>query len=157
MPWAVVGGASAAAFARAEVLLRLPPSQGWIGDPTPRQEPQEPEARPIPLALALELAPRDDAVRRQGARLAIWGSRQAASDLVLGEERFANDQLLADMAAWLANRDAGLPIPEADLKAYRVEADENGLRLVMGLLVALIPCLCLGGAILMWLDRRKTT
>lgn len=110
---------------------------------------------PLPLAWAVDFqADAASAQAGRGARLVVWGSRQAASDGVLGQERWANARLLASAAAWLANRQAATGIPEADSAVFRVDCGETGLAWITALLAAILPCVCIGVAILTWWERR---
>jgi hypothetical protein len=110
---------------------------------------------PLPLAWAIESLQTHDSVRDdRGARLLVWGSRQAASDGVLGQGRFANADLLVDGARWLLRRERSTAIPEAETAVFRLDAGDGVLQLLRALLVAVIPCACIGMAILMWWDRR---
>jgi hypothetical protein len=109
----------------------------------------------LPLAWAIESLQTDASVRDdRGARLVVWGSRQAASDGVLGQGRFANADVLVDAARWLLRRERATAIPEAETAAFRVDASDGVLQLLYALLVAIIPCACIGVAILTWWDRR---
>jgi hypothetical protein len=107
------------------------------------------------LALAVVSQPTSTSVRQgRGARLVVWGSRQAASDRVLGQERFANAALLVDLVKWLADRESATDIPEAELAAFQVNASDQTMFWLMGILVAILPCACLGAAMLAWWERR---
>ena len=109
----------------------------------------------LPFAWAIESMQADASVRDdRGARLVVWGSRQAASDGVLGQGRFANADLLVDAARWLLRRERATAIPEAESSAFRVDATDGLLFWLSALLVAAIPCACIGIAILTWWDRR---
>ena len=111
--------------------------------------------RELPLAWACESVQTADSVRDdRGARLVVWGSRQAGSDGVLGQGRFANSDLLVDAARWLLRRERSTAIPEAETTAFRVEASDGTLLWLSALLIAVIPCACIGLAILAWWDRR---
>ena len=113
------------------------------------------EADPRLVALAMEYEPADNSVRAgMGGRLIVWGSRQAACDAVLAQAQYANARFLSSCSEWLARRTAGSDIPEADIAAFQVRATDGGLLLVLGLLVAIMPCLCIGAAMLTWWDRR---
>jgi ABC-type uncharacterized transport system len=110
---------------------------------------------PLPLAWAIESMQADASVRDdRGARLVVWGSRQAASDGVLSQGRFANADLLVDAARWLLRRERATAIPEAETASFRVDATDGLLFWLSALLVAAIPCACIGVAILTWWDRR---
>jgi hypothetical protein len=116
-----------------------------------------PLATPNPrlVALALEYQPADSSVRAgMGGRLIVWGSRQAASDAVLSQVQYANARFLVSCSEWLARRTAGSDIPEAEVAAFQVRATDQGLLVVLALLVAVMPCLCIGAAMLTWWDRR---
>jgi hypothetical protein len=109
----------------------------------------------FPLAWALSYAPAKESVREeQGARLVLWGSRQAASDAVLALDSFANQTLLVDLAKWAARREPVSGIPEAESAAFRVDCSDRAMSLLTALLIAIIPCCCIGGAILSWWERR---
>jgi hypothetical protein len=113
------------------------------------------EADPRLVALALEYQPADSSVRAgMGGRLIVWGSRQAASDAVLSQVQYANARFLVSCSEWLARRTAGSDIPEAEVAAFQVRATDQGLLVVLALLVAVMPCLCIGAAMLTWWDRR---
>jgi len=138
-------------------LLQTAPGDAWVKS---RSEPfQVPEnlaqQSALPLAWAIESMQTDASVRDdRGARLVVWGSRQAASDGVLGQGRFANADLLVDAARWLLRRERATAIPEAESSAFRVDASDGLLFWLSALLVAAIPCACIGIAILTWWDRR---
>jgi hypothetical protein len=107
------------------------------------------------LALAVVSQPTSTSVRQgRGARLVVWGSRQAASDRVLGQERFANAALLVDLVKWLADRQSATDIPESESAAFQVNATDQAMFWLMGILVAVLPCVCLGAAMLAWWERR---
>lgn len=141
----------------AEPLLRSIPGDAWA---KPRAQalatPSELDRQPsVPLACAIEYQPAADSVRANvGGRLVVWGSRQAASDAVLVQNNFANEQFLRSATTWLARRTAATDIPEAEIAAFQVNASDGGLFAVLGLLLAAVPCLCLGVAMLTWWDRR---
>ncbi|MBA3699662.1 MAG: Gldg family protein [Planctomycetes bacterium] len=138
-------------------LLQSAPADAWT---KARGEPfQVPDTlakqSTLPLAWAIESMQTDASVRDdRGARLVVWGSRQAASDGVLGQGRFANADLLVDAARWLLRRERATAIPEAESSAFRVDASDGLLFWLSALLVAAIPCACIGVAILTWWDRR---
>jgi hypothetical protein len=141
----------------AERLLRSKPADAWtkgrgeaFAVPTGLDQ-----QGTLPLAWAIETVQASDSVRDdRGARLVVWGSRQALSDGVLGQERFANADVLVDAARWLLRRERATAIPEAETTAFRVDASDALLLWLSALLVAVIPCLCLGVAILAWWERR---
>ena len=138
-------------------LFRTEPSDAWE---KPRAAPLEAPADlaqlpSIPLAWAVEYQPhKKSALANIGGRLVVWGSRSALSDGILTQANFANDQFLRQAAAWLARRTAATDIPEAEVAAFQVNASDNALFLILGGLLAVIPCLCLGLAMLTWWDRR---
>lgn len=110
---------------------------------------------PAILAWAVEYAADAASVRAGlGGRLAVWGSRQAASDGVLQTGTFANDRLLTGLVAWAGRRQPPSEIPPAELAVFRITASETTVALVIGLLVVVLPCLFLGAAMLAWWDRR---
>lgn len=133
------------------------PGDAWL---KPRAAPLEDptgleNAHPLPLAAALEYAPAADSVRAGiGGRLVVWGSRQAASDGILAQAAFANEALWRQAADWLARRSPPSDIPPAEMAAFQVQTSDSTLTLLTGLLLVVIPCLCLGWAMLMWWDRR---
>ena len=139
----------------AEPLLQTANHDVWL---KARAEPFSEPARlapALPLAWALSYAPAKDSVREeQGARMVLWGSRQAASDAVLRLESFANQALLVDLAKWAARREPASGIPAAETAAFRVDCSDRGLSLLTALLIAIIPCGCIGVAILAWWERR---
>jgi hypothetical protein len=110
---------------------------------------------PIPLAVAA-VYESNPASARQGeqARIIVWGSRAAASNGVLVRNEFANADLSVDLARWLSNRGKANPIPASEGAAFTVTATDNGMWVVTALLIALMPCLAIGAAILSWLHRR---
>jgi hypothetical protein len=139
----------------AEPLLQTASRDAWL---KARAEPfTEPErlGPSFPLAWALSYAPAKESVREeQGARVVLWGSRQAASDAVLALDSFANQTLLVDLAKWTARREPASGIPEAETAAFRVDCSDRGMSWLTALLIAIIPCSCIGGAILSWWERR---
>lgn len=113
------------------------------------------ERPPTPLAWAIEYQPASDSVQANvGGRLVVWGSRHGASDGVLAQANFANDQLLRLAATWAARRSAASDIPEAEIAAFQVEASDTALFWIMAVMLALIPCLFFGAGMLTWWDRR---
>lgn len=138
-------------------LLQSAPADAWTkARAEPFQVPDTLDKQSVlPLAWAIESMQTDDSVRDdRGARLVVWGSRQAASDGVLSQGRFANADLLVDAARWLLRRERATAIPEAETTAFRVDASDGLLFWLSALLVAAIPCACIGVAILTWWDRR---
>ena len=138
-------------------LLQSAPADAWTkarGDAFQVPETLAKQSA-LPFAWAIESMQADASVRDdRGARLVVWGSRQAASDGVLGQQRFANADLLVDSARWLLRRERATAIPEAESSAFRVDATDGLLFWLSALLVAAIPCACIGTAILTWWDRR---
>ena len=159
-------GESGRQLAAAFAALKTPPFtatpllQTYAGDvwAKTRAEPlQTPDANApaLPLAWAIEhLSASTSATDGHGARLVVWGSRQAASDGVLAQGTFANTTLLVDACRWLARRGAATGIPEAETSAFRLTASDRALFWIVALLVAIIPCACIGTAILTWWERR---
>jgi hypothetical protein len=141
----------------AVALLQTTPGDTWVKQ---RAEPLQAPPRlqenpPLPLAWASESVQSAESVRDdRGARLVVWGSRQAASDGVLGQRRFANADLLVDAARWLLRRERATAIPEAETTVFRVDASDTTLLVLAALLIAVIPCACIGVAILAWWERR---
>ena len=112
--------------------------------------------RPRSLAWALTYTPASDAASAaRGARLVVWGSRQAASDAVVGQAAFANGQFLAGACRWLAHRDAPPEVPEAELRAFQVSLSDRALDLLIAILAVLVPVLCIGGALLAWMGQKR--
>lgn len=138
-------------------LLLTAPGDVWT---KPRAAPlatpkglAEADARVV--ALAVEYQAASDSVRAGvGGRMIVWGSRQAGSDLVLAQLQYANARFLGLSADWLARRTAGSDIPEAEVAAFQVRASDQGLLIILALLLAVLPCLCVGAAMLTWWDRR---
>jgi len=145
-------------FAAAPATLAVGiPGDAWT---TPRAEPPRVPADldqhgPVPLAIATTYRS-DPRSARQGeqARIIVWGSRAAVANGVLAREQFANADLAVDCARWLANRGRANPIPASESAAFTVNASDGGLTLITALLVAVLPCLAIGGAMLAWLHRR---
>lgn len=140
-----------------QVLLRTAQADVWTKPrAAPLEAPQDLDKRPpLPVAWAIEYQAAPDSVRANvGGRLLVWGSRQAVSDGVLAQANFANDQLVRQASAWAARRSAASDIPDAEIAAFQVNASDNGLFLIMAALLALVPCCCLGAAMLTWWDRR---
>ena len=138
-------------------LMQTAPSDAWTkGRADPLDAPKNlAEQKSLPLAWAIESVQAADSVRDdRGSRLIVWGSRQAAADGMLVQSQFANADLLVDSARWLLRRERATSIPEAESTAFRVEASDSVLLWLSALLVAIIPCLCIGVAILTWWDRR---
>jgi hypothetical protein len=137
-------------------LLMTHPADAWNRTRSELQPPQDfSQQNALPLAWAIESAQTADSVRDdRGARLVIWGSRQAACDGVLGQEKFANADVLVDSARWLLRRERATSIPAAESTSFRVDASDTTLLWLSALLVAIIPCVCIGVAILAWWERR---
>ncbi|MBA2481293.1 MAG: Gldg family protein [Planctomycetes bacterium] len=107
------------------------------------------------LASALEYPPDERSVRSGiGARIIVWGSRQGASNAVLSQPQFANVDLLRSCVDWLSHRTAPTEIPENEFTAYQVAASDSAIAWLLAILVVVVPCLCLGAAMLTWWDRR---
>ncbi|TVR14303.1 MAG: hypothetical protein EA401_04825 [Planctomycetota bacterium] len=141
-----------------EPLLTLPRSESWIDAVQAQQrQPQGLSDRRGHTALAwaidYEVDPRGSNDAR-GPRMVIWGSRQAASDGILAGDSYANAQLLSDMMHWLSDHDDAVPIPAAELQAFRIDAEESTITFLLALLIAIIPCCCLGVAMITWWERR---
>lgn len=140
-----------------EPLLFLPRNESWIDTIQAQQRPPQgsDQRGHTALAWALDYAvdPRGSS-DEQGPRMVIWGSRQAASDGILGGDAYANGQLISDMMHWLAGQDDAVPIPAAELQAFRVDAEERTVTIILALLIAIIPCCCLGVAMITWWERR---
>lgn len=142
-----------------------PPQPLFVGAPgdvwtTLRSDPPKVPADlaqrpPLPLAIAATYRS-DPRSARQGeqARIVVWGSRAAIANSVLARDEFANADALVSIARWLANRGAANPIPASESAAFTVTASEGGMTLITALLVAIMPCLAIGGALLAWLHRR---
>ena len=110
---------------------------------------------PTPLAWAIEYQPANDSVQVNiGGRMVVWGSRQGASDGVLAQANFANDQFLRLAATWAARRSAANDIPDAEIAAFQVEASDTALFWIMAAMLAVMPCLFIGAGMLTWWDRR---
>jgi hypothetical protein len=108
------------------------------------------------LAWAANYEPHPNSIKGQrSARLVVYGSRQAASTLVWQDPRFANDLALIDAARWTSQRDAAVPIPEADLKRFYVQTGKTGMWVLFVILIGIIPSTCIGIAILTWWERRR--
>ncbi len=142
-----------------------PPQPLFVGAPgdvwtTQRSEPPKVPADlalhpPLPLAVAATYRS-DPRSARQGeqAHIVVWGSRAAIANSVLARDEYANADALVAIARWLANRGAANPIPASESAAFTVTASEGGMTLITALLVAIMPCLAIGGALLAWLHRR---
>jgi len=139
-------------------LLMLTNQEAWLAPPENKfmpDAPQPDQTMALVVAHALALQPHPDSPRiEHGARLVLWGSREAAAARWVGDSRWANEQLLADMAAWAVRREAATPIAEQRLTAFRVETSDGAIDLLMVLLVAVIPAACVGIAIITWWERR---
>jgi hypothetical protein len=149
--------ASGLAPRSATLLLSTAPGDAWTQPLAPMlrapQGLEQADARA--LAWALEYPPSAGSVREgEGARIIAWGSREAASDGVLAQAGFANADLLRDMAGWLSRRTAPNDIPPTRLIAYQAALSDRALWLLLGVLVGVVPCVLLGGAMLTWWDRR---
>jgi hypothetical protein len=139
----------------AEPLLQTASRDAWL---KPRADPFTEPTRlgpSFPLAWALTYSAAKDSVREeQGARLVLWGSRQAASDAVLKLDSFANQALLVDLASWAARREPASGIPQAETASFRLDCSDRTMTLLTALLIAIIPCSCIGVALLSWWERR---
>ncbi len=112
------------------------------------------QKEPHQLACALEYPPAADSVQQGvGARIIIWASREAVSDGVLGQAGYANADLVRDMASWTVQRQPPTAIADLTLGQYRVAVGEQGVYILLAILV-MIPMALLGGAMLTWWDRR---
>jgi ABC-type uncharacterized transport system len=141
----------------AETLLQSAPADAWVKErAAPLLAPSELDKQPpLPISWAIESQIGSDSVRdERSARIVVWGSRQAASDGVLSQRRFANATYLLDTARWCLHRDRASAIPDAETKIFRVDASDTMLLWLAAFLIAVVPCLCIGVAILTWWDRR---
>lgn len=108
------------------------------------------------LAWSVQYAAAADAASAaRSGRLVVWGSRQAASDAILAQGAFANGRLLAASCRWLAGREPPPEVPEAELRAFQIAVSDRGLDILVAALAVLAPVLCLGGAIIAWLEQRR--
>lgn len=113
-------------------------------------------AAPRGVAWSVQYSPAADAASAaRGGRLVLWGSRQAGGDAVLAQGAFANGRLLAGACSWLAGREPPPEVPEAERRAFQIAISDRGLDLLVAALAALAPVLCLGAAILAWLEQRR--
>lgn len=153
----MVAAAGTPAFAPVPLLWTLPADAWERGRGEPLQAPPGlDKASPRAIAWAFSYQPAADAASSARAgRLVAWGSRQAASDASIGQAAFANGQALAGMARWLAHREAPPEVPEAELRAFQVAISDGALELLVACLAVLVPVLCIGGALLAWLDQRR--
>jgi len=143
-------------------ILTFPAGDAWLA-PYPEAAnavPPPPEdLQRLPgynLAWSVEYEPHPDSVNGdRRARIVVWGSRQAASDGVVAGGTNANEMLLVDALAWLSRRGAETPIPAKSFQAFRVECSPTTLFVLMGLLIAVIPCCFLGAAMIAWWERRN--
>ncbi|MCK6491135.1 MAG: GldG family protein [Planctomycetes bacterium] len=141
----------------AEALLTTAPGDTWAKPrAAPLAAPDDLARAPArAVAAAAEYQPAADSVRAgAGARLVVVGSRQAFSDAVLAQTHFANAELVRGAVAWLARRGVASDIPTAEVASFQVRCGDGGLSLVLVLLLAVMPCLCIGSAMLTWWDRR---
>ena len=142
---------------QASPLLTIPQASSWIGAPAPGQTPPNSADKTGQhvLAWAIQFPAEDQsATQSSGARVIIWGSRQAGSDAILGGDNYANGQALTDMMQWLSNRSEQVRIPKASFEPFRVDATEGTLTILLAILVAVIPCCMLGVAMIAWWERR---
>ncbi|MEK7415610.1 MAG: hypothetical protein AAB263_20075, partial [Planctomycetota bacterium] len=108
------------------------------------------------LAWSLLYTPAHDAAASgHGGRLVVWGCRQAASDAVVSQAAYANGQLLAAACRWLAGQEPPPDVPEAELRPFQVVASEGTLDFLLTLLVAIVPVLFIGGALVAWFSQRR--
>lgn len=138
-------------------LFATAPGDAWVTRAD--QQPQVPanlaQAPPVPLGAVASYLPDERSARQgEGARIAVWGSRAAATNAVLGQEQYANATLIVDVARWLNDRARASPIPPTETVAFRVVGSERTLWIITALLLAALPALAVGGALLAWLERR---
>ena len=138
-------------------LFATAPGDAWLS-PHDRQPqvPQDLEQAPaIPLAVAARYLPDERSTRQgEGARIVVWGSRAAVGNATLRQDQYANGALVVDLARWLTDRGRASPIPPAETVAYRVVGSERALWIITALLLAVMPAVAVGGALLAWLERR---
>ena len=143
---------------RAASLLRTVPGDSWErarGEPLAVPAGIE-AAASRGLAWSVQYTPAADAASAaRGGRLVVWGSRQAGGDAVLAQGAFANGRLLASACRWLAGREPPPEVPEAEFRAFQIVVSDRGLDLIVAALAALAPVLCIGAAILAWLEQRR--
>ena len=141
----------------ASPLLVLPSSESWVGPLAARQNPPRTltDQGQVSIAWAIEYtAASQSTTSSKGARIVVWGSRQAASDGILAGESYANGQVLSDILGWLSNRGEQVRIPKASFTPFRVDAEKSTMNWLLAFLVAVIPCCLLGVAMIAWWERR---
>jgi hypothetical protein len=139
-------------------LFGFKPGQAWlVSDLRQFLEPPANLAAwpPFALAWAVEYARSADSVGERGGRLLVWGSRQAVADGTLATEGFANETVLTDGCRWLADIGGDNLVPPAATRAFGLRTSRGTFNLLMALYAAVIPCLCIGAAIICWLERRR--
>ncbi len=139
-------------------LLSVLSGDAWVAPADERSVPADLAERPpahIPLAWAVVYEPHPRSVNPQRTtRVVLWASRMAGANRWVGGDRYANNLLLASMVGWLAEGGPALTIPRQRFTRYRLEASPALIWWLKVLLVALLPSLCVGAAILAWWERR---
>jgi hypothetical protein len=146
--------------AKVRPILFSAPGDVWLqGFNAPLARPKGLEQAPLQhLAMMVDWPADARSVREGvGAEAIVWGSRQAASDGVVGQVRFANGDLLMAMVRGLtrgSGAEAAQQIPKAEVRQYQVSVSENVLYALFCFLVLVLPMVSIGAAMLMWWDRR---
>ena len=137
-------------------LLRISGDDLWLARPDDdRVAAQGDDQETLHLARVLHFPPHPQAVDPdRGARIIVWGSREALTDRWLEGDRFANALLAGEMVAHLAALPQERPIPLQQFQHYMVHTSPTTTNLLAGLLAALLPSICIGVAILAWWERR---
>ena len=135
-------------------------SDAWLAAPNDLRPPGnlgDTDGDPIPLTLAraVDYPPHPRSVTAdRGARIVIWGSRDALLDQHINDPRFGNSDFIVTMFGWLTERSGRTTIPQQQFRQYFIVASEGTLYWISALLIALLPATCIGIAVAMWLERR---
>ena len=137
-------------------VLRITGDDLWLARPEDERAAATAEDHgALHLARVLHFPPHPASVEPdRGARIIVWGSREALTDRWLEGDRFANALLAGEMVAHLAALPQDRPIPLQEFQHYMVHTTPGTTNVLAALLAALLPSLCIGLAILAWWERR---
>ena len=137
-------------------VLRITGDDLWLARPEDERAAATAEDHgALHLARVLHFPPHPASVEPdRGARIIVWGSREALTDRWLEGDRFANALLAGEMVAHLAALPQDRPIPLQEFQHYMVHTTPGTTNVFAALLADLLPSLCIGLAILAWWERR---
>lgn len=153
--------AAAGGFATSQrrIALALPGSGAWVGVLSNGRPPAPPADgigfdTDLPLALQMAYQPHPEQTDGPGARLVVIASRELATNRWVEEPSTGNGLLLVDAATWALNRAERVPVPDLQLRTWRIDASDQAMLILAAILIGLLPATCIGVAIGWWWERR---